>query len=80
MSVHFLKEVGLTLTGGQGVDELSEAWKSDPYWVSWGTKLDDTNLVYFLPELWTWTWTWTWKGFIRHIKGTNKDLTSIPIW
>ena len=51
MSVHFLKEVGLTLTGGQGVDELSEAWKSDPYWVSWGTKLDDTNLVYFLPEV-----------------------------
>ena len=33
------------------MDELSEAWKSDPYWVSWGTKLDDTNLVYFLPEV-----------------------------
>ena len=51
MSVHFLKEVGLTLTGGQGVDELSEVWKSDPYWVSWGTKLDGINLVYYLPEV-----------------------------
>ena len=39
MSVHFLKELGLTLTYEWGVDDLSGAWKSDPYWVSWATKV-----------------------------------------
>ena len=51
MSVHFLKELGLTLTCERSVDDLSEAWKSDPYWVNWATKLDDTDLVYFLPKV-----------------------------
>jgi len=54
MSVGFLKSVGLLLTTEkntiQDLEGKGYAWKSDPYWVSWGTKLDDTNLVYFLPE------------------------------
>ena len=51
MSVHFFKELGLTLTCEQSVDDLSEAWKSDPYWVNRATKLDDSDLVYFLPKV-----------------------------
>ena len=37
--------------GARGINHLSEAWKSDPYWVSWATKLDDTDFAYFLPEI-----------------------------
>ena len=51
MSAHFLKELGFTLTSERGVNDLSGAWKSDPYWLSWGTKFDGTDLVYYLPEV-----------------------------
>ena len=33
------------------MNDLSGAWKSDPYWLSWGTKYDGTDLVYYLPEV-----------------------------
>ena len=39
--------------GDKGIGDLNGkgyAWKTDPYWVSWGTMLDDTGLIYFLPE------------------------------
>ena len=68
MSVHFLKELGLTLTCELSVDDLSEAWKSDPYWVNWATKLDDTDLVYFLP-----------KVYQTLVSLTDKTFNYIPV-
>ena len=43
--------MGLTHKYTRGINRLSETWKSDPYWVSWAAKLDDTDLAYFLPEI-----------------------------
>ena len=51
MTARFLRELGLTLTSERGVNDLSGAWKSDPYWLIWGTKFDGTDLVYYLPEV-----------------------------
>ena len=51
MSDRFLKRMGLILACDRSIDDLNGAWKSNPYWVSWATRLDDTDLVYFLPEV-----------------------------
>ena len=51
LSVCFLKELCLTLTSEWRAEDLGEASKMDPYWVSWGTKLEEIDLVYFLPEV-----------------------------
>ena len=68
MSAHFLKELGFTLTSERGVNELSGAWKSDPYWLSWGTKFDGTDLVYYLPEV-----------YEALVLFTNKKFDYVPV-
>ena len=32
-------------------DNLNDTWITDPYWLSWATKLDETDLAYFIPEV-----------------------------
>ena len=29
----------------------AETWSSHPYWASWATKYDKTDLIYYLPEV-----------------------------
>ena len=69
MSARFLKELGLTLTSERGVNDLSGAWKSDPYWQSWGTKFDGTDLVYYLPEV-----------YEELVLFTDKKFDYVPVW
>ena len=73
MSAHFLKELGFTLTSERGVNDLSGAWKSDPYWLSWGTKFDGTDLVYYLPEVYEALVLFTDKKF-DYVPVLNGDI------
>ena len=66
MSASFLKEMELMLLNDKGIDDLNGkgyAWKTDPYWMSWGAELDDTCLMYFLPETYEMLASLTGKRF-----------------
>ena len=48
---------------------LTETWSSHPYWASWATKFDETDLIYYLPEV-----------FELLIPLTGKKLDYVPVW
>ena len=48
---------------------LTETWSSHPYWASWATKFDETDLIYYLPEV-----------FELLILLTGKKLDYVPVW
>ena len=48
---------------------LTETWSSHPYWASWVTKFDETDLIYYLPEV-----------FELLILLTGKKLDYVPVW
>ena len=73
MSVAFLEASGLTVLGSKGINDLNgkgHAWKTDPYWVSWGTKFDETELIYMLPE--------TYEA-LAHLTGKTFDYVDVCV-
>ena len=77
MSASYLKGIGLMLLNDKGVEDLNGkgyAWKTDPYWVSWGTKLDNTGLMYFLPETYETLVSLTGKRF-DYVSAQWGDIT-----
>ena len=48
---------------------LTETWSSHPYWASWATKFDETDLIYYFPEV-----------FELLILLTGKKLDYVPVW
>ena len=53
----------------ENADKLTDDWMRDPYWVSWATKFDNSDLVYFLPEVYE---TLTLL--------TGKSFDFVPVW
>ena len=50
-------------------DVLTETWSSHPYWASRATNFDETDLIYYLPEV-----------FELLILLTGKKLDYVPVW
>ena len=48
---------------------LTETWSSHPYWASCATKFDETDLIYYLPEV-----------YDTLALMTGKKLDYVPVW
>ena len=52
LTAQFMKRMALTHKYARGINCLSEAWKSDPYWVSWAQAPVQIRIItYFNMEL-----------------------------